>query len=364
MNKLAKRISLLLLVWFCLLNIQCLANASAETVEQKETLEVLLFFGSSGDIRLVSNVCVRIENSTVGPPINKSLEALNDGFIKATFHFAGLGKEFSVVLNTFFDPSIGNETASSYTDDIAEEFLKVFGYQNFTLLRQWQGIEESKMRVYRAFGHGRYNKAETSKFLKYVPPGGFSRFIDGLIDKYVSKDLETGLYLPCYTLKKIGSDFYWDVELTGVTTIDHLPKDAREYSKSISVNELLNSDASLIDEPSENEEIIILAEKNRTVRLSGEIKTFTMDIQEIHPEGYTIAESKDWSNEIEIRYEHPFKMEDIVIYVIIDSVTHPQPYSIPPRILIPLLGIIICSVVLVATIVYAKKKQKEGERNG
>lgn len=109
-------------------------------------------------------------------------------------------------------------------------------------------------------------------------------------------------------------------------------------------------------------------------------------------------------------------MEDIIIYVTINSVTHPQPYSISPDILIPLLGAsggffgvligkalvvllgltggaailleaaaaaigafigwlisqlglipllgaIISSAVLVIIIVYAKKKQKESERN-
>ena len=69
---------------------------------------VSLFFGSSGDIRLVSNVYTKIENFVESPSINKSLEALNDGFIKATFHLAGLGNEFSVVLNAYFEPSIGN----------------------------------------------------------------------------------------------------------------------------------------------------------------------------------------------------------------------------------------------------------------
>jgi hypothetical protein len=328
--------------------------------ETKETIYIAVFFGAPpGELRLVRNAAIVIENSMVGPPVNKSLEAFNNGFIELRCHLAPFGNEFSIVFNVFFDPSIGNETASRYCDEISNEFLKVFGYQELEVFKKEHGFEESKIRVYRAFGHGQYNKEEVSKFLKYAPTNGFSKLIGGLVDKYVPGDSVTWLD-PYYTLKKVGSDFYWDLAVYASTS-ELLPWDIKNYPKSISINELLNNNSPLIDEPLPNQKIVILIE-NRTLELSSGLTNYTIGIQKIQPQGYTIGSGdENWSNAIEIKYNHLFPMNDVVIDVVINSSTQPHPLRI--EILAGIIGTVICSLALVAVIVYAKKKQREAGKN-
>ena len=194
-----KCLATLLLVCFCLQSF--VSIASGEAREYEETMYVYVFFSAHpGELRLVRNVHLFFENLTTGPPINKSLEAFNK-LVELEFALTPAGDKFFVSFNIFFEPSIENETASTYADEIIQEFLKVFDYQGLDFLWGNQRIRKSKMWVHRSFGYKPYNREEVSAFLKYKPTGGFEKFVDGLLSKYIPGNSTTGLS-SSYWLKK------------------------------------------------------------------------------------------------------------------------------------------------------------------
>jgi hypothetical protein len=295
--------------------------------EQKETIYVTVFFTANpGELDLVKNVHLVFENSTVGPPVNTSLEAFNKGFVEVEYALTPEVNRFFLSFNIFFEPSIENETASFYASNIIQEFLKVFGHRGLELLWENQGIQESKMWVHRSFGYKPYSKGEVAAFLEYKPTNGFGRFIDGLISKYVPGDSRTKLS-SSYSLKRIGSSFYWTLKVTASTS-EVLAWDVQGYSESISINELLNNNKPLVEEPSDDQRIIILIQKERTFQLSKGSTTYTIEVQRIQPEGYTVTDSEfsNWPNTAEIKYEPLIPMENIVVDVIVNSSTQKQEF--------------------------------------
>jgi len=286
----------------------------------------VFFVANPGELNLVKNVHLIFENSTIGPPVNISSEPFNNGFVEMEYALTPEGAKFFLSFNIYFETFLSNETASFYADCIVQEFLRAFDYQDLKLLWENQGIQESKMWVHRSFGYKPYSKEEVSAFLKYKPTNGFGKLIDGLISKYVPGDSRTGLSTS-YWLKKIGSNFYWTLKVSAVTS-EVLAWDVQGHSESININELLNNNKPLIEKPSENQRVIILIQKKTTFQLSRGLTTYIIEIQRIQPEGYTIADSEfsNWPDTIEIKYEPLFPMENIVVDIVANSSTQKQEF--------------------------------------
>ena len=347
-----KCLATLLLVCFCLQSV--VSIASGEAREYEETMYVYVFFSAHpGELRLVRNVHLFFENLTTGPPINKSLEAFNK-LVELEFALTPAGDKFFVSFNIFFEPSIENETASTYADEIIQEFLKVFDYQGLDFLWGNQRIRKSKMWVHRSFGYKPYNREEVSAFLKYKPTGGFEKFVDGLLSKYIPGNSTTGLS-SSYWLKKVESKFYWTLKVTGITS-ELLPWYVRNRSLTIDVKELLNTDLPIVEHPLENQRIIICVETNHTEQLTKGLTTYKVEIIDVQPEGYTIAPS-EWPNWIEIRYEPLFPMDNIIIKMNIDSSTR---NSREQLIKIVITAIIMLMALLI--LIWIVKKRKGGEK--
>ena len=352
-----KYLTIPLLFWLCFQSIALISYASPnELPEQKETMYVTVFFAANpGELNLVKNIHLVFENSTIRLPVNTSLEVFNKGFVEMEYALTPEVDKFFLSFNIFFEPSISNETADLYADDIVQELLKIFDRQDMELLWENQGIQESKMWVHRSFGYKPYSKEEVSAFLKYKPTNGFGRFIDGLISKYVPGDSTTKLYTS-YSLKKTGSDFYWTLKVTA-TTSKLLAWDVQGYSESININELLNNNEPLIEISSDNQRIIILIQNSRTFQLSRGLTTYNINIQRIQPEGYTITDSKfeNWPNTTEIRYEPPPPIENIVVDITMNSLVQKQE---SPSTLMLFGGIVAVLVVFLAFLCFLKRKLK------
>lgn len=335
------------LIWLCFLSFASISCAAEGYKE--ETVYVNVFFAAPpGELRLVKNIHLFFENSTIGPPINKSLEAFNKGFIELEFALTPAGNKFFVSFNIFFKPSIENETASAYAAEIIQEFFKVFDYQGLDFLWGNQGIKESKMWVHRSFGYKHYNKEEVSAFLKYKPIGGLEKFVDGLLSKYIPGNSTTGLS-SSYWLKKVGSKFYWTLKVTGVTS-ELLPWYVQNHLLTIDVKELLNTDL-----PLENQRIILRIEINHTEQLTKGLTTYTVEIIDIQPEGYTIVPS-EWPNRVEIKYEPLSPMDNIILKMNINSSTLSDPRE---QLLITA---IIISIAFLIVFLWIVKKRKGGEK--
>jgi hypothetical protein len=352
LKRILSYLMLVLVTWFGFAWVMSLAFA--EATEYKETMYVTVFFvANPGELDLVNNVHLISENSTVGPLVNTSLEAFNKGFVELECALAPEVNSFFLSFNVFFELSVENETAVSYAEDIIQEFLKVFNYQELGLLWRNQGIQESKMWVHRSFGYKPYSKEEVSAFLEHKPTDGFGRFIDGLISKYVPGDATTKLSAS-YSLKRVGSDFYWTLKVTA-TTSELLPWDVQGYSESINLNEILNNNKPLIEIPLDNQEIIVLIQRERTFQLSRGLITYSIDIERIQPKGYTVADSKfeNWPNTTEIKYETLFPIENIVIDITVNSSTQKQEF---PSTLFE--GVVVAVVVFLVLFFCLKKKLK------
>jgi len=334
--------------------IVCCASDEELTTGYEETMYVFVFFATPpGELRLTKNIHLFFENLTTGPPVNKSLEAFNK-LVELEFALTPAGDKFFASFNIFFEPSIENETASTYADEIIQEFLKIFDYQGLDFLWGNQGIQESKMWVHRSFGYKPYNKEEVSAFLKYIPTGGFGKFVDGLLSKYIPGNSTTGLS-SSYWLKKVESKFYWTLKVTGITS-ELLPWYVQDRSLTIDVKELLNTDLPIAEHPLRNQRIIICVETNHTEQLTKGLTTYKVEIIDIQPEGYTIAPS-EWPNWIEIRYEPLSPMDNITIKMNIDSSTRNSREQ--------LIKIVITAIITSTTfliLLWIVKKRKGGEK--
>lgn len=323
-----------------------------ESTEYKETIYVNVFFGFpyGEELILVKNIDLVFENIIYGPPIN--LTALNDGFIKLKCDLVSAGNKSFVSFNVYFDSSVDNITACSQADDIIQEFLAVFGYQGLELLWKNSGPNEGMMWVHKSFGYIPYTTDSVISFLKYKPSTNFARFIDNLVKKYVP----TGGLLPSYTLRRIGMGFYWSLEILG-TEYEQLALDVHEYSSIISVKEMLNTNLPLVEQPRENQQIIILIEKNRSLEIGSKVYTYTIDIKSVRPEGFTIRPS-DWANYVEITYEPLLPMENIIVELTVNSYTEKQ----TPTWIWAVVAIIVSLTLLAISVLFLKKKREGDEK--
>lgn len=348
-------LSVLFILCLCCSNIAWLpcALSAEESAEYKETIYVNVFFGFpyGEELILVKNTDFLFENMIDGPPINTDLTVFNDGFRKLKCDLVSTGNSSFISFNIYFDSLTDNSTAYSYTNGIVQEFLAVFGYHNLELLWENSDFKEGMLWVHKSFGYIPYTETVTS-FLKYKPSAGFAAFVD----RFVLKNISAKTLLPSYTLQRIGANFYWALEILA-TENEQLSLDLRGYLSTINVKELLNADLPLVEYPSKNQQIIILIEKNKTLEIGHELVTYTIDIERVEPDGYTIGSSADWPNYVEIRYEPLFSIENIIVEVKIESHTGTQA---------PFWIWFVASIIVLTTILilfYFKKKIKAVEKH-
>ncbi|MGB9756277.1 MAG: hypothetical protein ACPLVJ_00640 [Candidatus Bathyarchaeales archaeon] len=288
------------------------------TSSTAQTLFVSCFLSDHPqEMRLVRNVRLIFENTT-GPPINTSLPSFNSGFVKLEYALTPEVGKFFITFNIFFDLSLDNTTVKSYADDIINEFLSTFNYQELPLLWESAGTYQGQRVIHKSFGYMQYTRDNVSTFLKFKPTEGFGAFIDSLLNKYVPGNATTGL-TASYWLSRTESQLEWNLRVNGASS--SVPWYPHDYSVVIDVNELLGDDLSKI-QPSPNQQIEISIETNKTLVLTKGLTTYTTTIENIHPEGYTIS-NINGSDRVEVKYE-TLPREDIVIKMNINSSTQNQ----------------------------------------
>ncbi|MGB9694121.1 MAG: hypothetical protein ACPLYF_04690, partial [Fervidobacterium sp.] len=305
------------------------------------------------ELRLVKNINLIFEN--MNPLINTSLTAFKDRFLELECSMVTWGDTYFIAFNAYFEPSLENETAKFYTDEIISEFMTSFGYSGLNLLWKNQMVKEGKMWVHKSFGFIPRSREGVLTFLKFAPKNGFAKFIDQLLEKYIPGNATTGL-IPHYFVKRVNSGCYLDLVITGTSSVLLPSWEPRDYSYSISLKELLNTDSSIVEQPLEYQQIIIRYEKVHTELLSRGNTTYTIDIDSIQPEGYNVAPD-EWPNWVDIIYSPLSPMEDVVIEMTINSYVQRQtpPWTWP----------IIAMIVLLtafAVLLYIVKKRKGGEK--
>jgi hypothetical protein len=347
-----KCLAVLMLVWLCIENFSLTLSVSGENSEEyRETIEASVFFGIyPGELRLVKNINLIFENMDL--PINTSIIAFNDGFLELkcsleTKAANGLFIKFDV----YFEQTVGNKTANLYAEEITGEIMKAFNYSQVNLSWKDEGIRDGKIWVYRSFRIP-ISKENILIFLKrFVPKNGFAKFIDGIVEKYFPGDATTGLS-PDYFIEKVNSKFYLHLVITGMCS-DLLPSwEPRNYQYSLSLKELLNTNSWIVDQPHEYQQIIIRYEKNHTEQLSKGWTTYTIDVNGVQPEGYTIAQDP-WPNWKDIKYKPLFPMENVIANLKIDSYVQRQ--TSPSA--WPILATIVLLIVFLL-LLYVVKKHK------
>ncbi len=357
-----KSVVILLLAWLCVQNFALISYASPEeATEYKETIEVMTFITAHpGELGFVTNIWLIFENTRTALPINTSIEALNDRFIALQYSFTPAGSKFFVSFDLFYKLEIDNGTANSYADKIEDEFFKAFGYSGLESVlggRVLTTTKEGEKKIVESFGYIPLTYETVSAFLRFAPENGLGGFINGLMQKYVPDNSICAEYW----LKKIGSDFYWDVKIVGLRK-EILPWDVKDHSTTINLKELLNTQSTIIDQPPQR--IVILIQENRTIQLSRGLTMYSVEIQSIKPEGYTIAPSADWPNWVEIKYESPLSpIENVEIQVNINSsilTTSDQDVRVITVVALVITGVALSIVLTV--ILYVKKKREGGEK--
>ncbi len=321
---------------------------------------VTVFFAAPpGELRLIKNIGITIENSTIGPPVNASLEAFNNKLIELICRLTPYGNKFFISFDISFVSSIENETANSYVDIIIREFLKIFGLEGLKFKDRKQEIQEARVLFRLNFECGE-NKERALTFAKYVPTNGFGKFIEKLIEKHVPGSLVTGLTSISYRIKKVGFKLIWDIDFFITVSSELLPWDVCGHQELININELLSNDGILIDEPHQNQRIIILIEQNHTERLTKGLTNYTVHFKNIQPDGYVLRPSTQWPNWVEIRYEPLFPMENIVIEITVNSYTQTQ--TSPLMWIIAAVIVIVVLSTFMTLLFYVKEKRKGGEK--
>jgi len=340
-----------MLTWLCIQSFGLTSPVSGEAEEYQETVEASIFISiHPGELRLVKNINLIFEN--MDPPINTSITAFNDRFLELKCSLmTNAANGLFINFDVYFEQSMDNETANLYADEITSEIVKAFNYSQVNLSWKDEGIRDGKMWVYRSFRIP-ISKENILIFLKkFVPKNGFAKFIDGMVERYFPGDATTGLS-PDYFIEKVNSKFYLHLVITGACS-DLLPSwEPHNYRYSLSLKELLNSNSSIVDQPLEYQEIVVRYEENHTELLSRGWTTYTIDVESVQPEGYTVTPDP-WPNRKDIKYKPLFPMEDIIVSFTINSYVRRE---IPPWIW-PAIGIIILLAALIVLLYIAKKRE-------
>jgi hypothetical protein len=333
---------LLLLVWLWYSTVVIDNSYAQEPIEENIYVQVFFAFPPLGEPMLVQDVYLEFKNIPDNyPPINTSLEAFNDPFIKADFK--GMG--YYVNIDVHYLSSIQVEKAYAYADEIAQDFLRVFDFPDIQKTTKSHQIDENEVIIKQYFKCATPTAEEI--LMKYTPKEGFGKFIGNLVAKpRTDKSSLVDFY---YTLQKNGSNFFWNFVI-GYSMGKSLDGGTEE---TISLNELLNNSLPILASTHQSS-IIIEIEKNRTSKIGDSILTYTLSLEDIHPSGYDI---------IDTEYYYVRKYEDlttplnnVIVKVKIGKIPSHNDY--------PWMAITIGIIGSIAVIVVAcVKKRKTKKRN-
>jgi hypothetical protein len=292
-------------------------------------------------------------NDITGLPVNTTLSAFNDGFIEAKVEIIRQGRKCFIAVTAYYNLSrTGTETADEYANDIANEFLKVFGY-NLNSIHQHHEINSSTntIKVVQQFGYLDYSMYGISPFLKYRPTDGFGKLIDNFLPLYVPGSDVIGLidlYYNVIALKN-ESTFSWGFTIGGYTSRIF----SGESTETINLNELIGNSMPIVASTPESE-INIEIEKTQSMRIDGSIVTYTLNVSNITPDGYTIAHK---SSIEQIKYKDlTNSLDNVIVTVGISEVKS-------PNIDWTLIGVVVCvCIAILATVLYFRKKSKNSRR--
>ena len=330
---------LLLLVLLCS-NMTVGNSYSQESFQENIYVQVFFAFPPLGETMLVQDVYLEFKNILDNnPPINTSLEAFNDPFIKA--NFKGMG--YYVNIDVHYLSSIQVEKAYAYADEIAQDFLRVFDFSDIQKTTKSHQINENEVIIKQYFKCATPTAEET--LMKYTPKEGFGKFIGNLVAK--PRTDKSGLVDFYYTLQKNGSNFFWNFVI-GYSMGKSLDGDAEE---TINLNELLNNSQPILASTHQSS-IIIEIEKNQSRKIGDSVLTYTLTLEDIHPSGYKI---------IDTEYYYVRKYEDlttplnnVIVKVKIGKIPSHNDYLWVATII----GIIVTIAVIVVACV-KKRKQEE-----
>ncbi|MEM1539745.1 MAG: hypothetical protein QXK33_04975 [Candidatus Bathyarchaeia archaeon] len=343
----------MLLICLCFPGFSSVSYASEH--EYREAIMASAFIViHPGELRLCKNIHLIFDG--VNPPINTSITALNDRFRKLRCSLDIRANGLFIDFDVYFELGLGNETASLYTDEIAGEFLKAFNYSDVSLTSKKQAVRNGEIWVYRSFRVPKSREGILT-FLKFAPSGGFSKYIDNLIERYYPGDSTTCLS-PEYWLTRKNSKLHLLLVVTGICS-DLLPSwDLRDFQYTLSVKELLNTDHPIVEQPLDYQQVIVEVETNHTELLSRGITSYIVNIDDIEPEGYNIIPKSGWPYWVEIVYEHLSPMDDVIVRMNINSHVKSIPNPKEPLIRIGIALIVILSILLIV-LIYIGKKGKE-----
>ena len=324
------RCQLLILSMFCslgLVGISC-SSASEQEIKPKETMYVSVFLVPGEKMMLVKNIILNFEDVITGPPVNITIPAFNNGFTGAKCELIREARKCIIHFEINHSSVIGGSAANTYADIIAQEFLNVFGYTGLNKTYEFQETKGTTVVTRKVFGDIDYNVQKVSLFLKYKPVSGcFSKLInDRLLNKYVITEDPVNAIHPTYTLKKnLDLSFSWSFEIIS-TTSTTFPSDIKEYTDVIDLKELLNSNVPIVETPCQQASLIIVIQNITRVDAD---KTYIIDIKDIWPEGYIIANSELLPDSVDIKYEPLTPVENVIINISISPSTSDQNPFIP-----------------------------------
>jgi len=333
-------------MWLCF-NTGMIANSyeTQEVQEFEENIYVQVFFAFPplGETMLVQDVYLEFKNiPDNNPPINTSLEAFRDAFVKADFK--GMGYFMSI--DAYYQSNIPIEKAYVYADVITQEFLKVFDYPQMQRISKSHQIDDATNTIKIKQQFNCTTPSAHKILLKYKPEIGFGKLIDNFLEKYTASDASgtTGLTDMYYTLQKTNLGFSWNLVIGGSIGKTF----SSNTTEIINLNELLNNSLPILASTYQSS-IIIEIEKNRTRKIGDSILTYTLTLEDIRPSGYDIIDTEYYYVR---RYEDlTTPLNDVIVKVKIGKIPSHNDY--------PWVATIIGIIVTIAVIVvaYAKKRK-------
>jgi hypothetical protein len=334
---------LLLLVLLCS-NMTVGNSYSQESFQENIYVQVFLGF-PPGETLLVQNTVLEFKNIPDGPPINTSLEAFNDPFVKADFK--GIG--YFMNIDVYYLSTVQIEKAYTYADQITQEFLKVFDYPQMQRISKSHQIDDATNTIKIKQQFNCTTPSAHMILLKYKPEIGFGKLIDNFLEKYTASDASgtTGLTDMYYTLQKTNLGFSWNLVIGGSIGKTF----SSNTTEIINLNELLNNSLPILASTHQSS-IIIEIEKNRTRKIGDSILTYTLIPEDIRPDGYAIIDTEYYYVR---RYEDlTTPLNDVIVKVKIGKIL-PHDY--------PWMAITIGIIGTIAVIVVACVKKRKTRRN-
>jgi hypothetical protein len=350
---------LILSIWLCSLGFVGIPYglAGEQEIKPKEAMFVSVFLVPGEKMMLVKNVILNFEDVIIGPPVNITIPAFNNGFTGAKCELIRQARKCVIHFEINHSSVIGESAANTYADIVAQEFLNIFGYTGLNKTYEFQETKETTIVTRKWFGYIDYNVQKVSLFLKYKPINGcFSELInDRLLDKYVITEDPVSGILPTYTLKKnLDSSFSWGFEIMSSTSTT-FSSDIKEYTDAINLKELLNSNIPIVETPCQQASIIFVIQNITRVNAD---KTYIIDIKDIRPEGYTIAKSELLPDSVDIKYEPLTPIDNITIDINVNSSTSDQN---PFILILILIAIAVTTLIIAFFLLRKKRKRSEGQ---